>query len=216
MRVLSVLGGLAVATMLFAQGDRGVITGTVADPGGAVVPNAAIVAVNEENGEQFKVVTTPTGNYTLTQLPAGVYDVSVEVPGFNKFIQKGIRVFVAETARVDVTMKVGAATDSVTVMADAALLKTESAEQSSTIAVETLNDLPINCGAGGNSSAAGVRNALTLVALVPTGVFSGYSSVNLNGAPQNSFNIQIEGMQANNSRLAIRQDQVQQIGRAHV
>ena len=209
MRVLSVLGGLAVATMLFAQGDRGVITGTVADPGGAVVPNAAIVAVNEENGEQFKVVTTPTGNYTLTQLPAGVYDVSVEVPGFNKFIQKGIRVFVAETARVDVTMKVGAATDSVTVMADAALLKTESAEQSSTIAVETLNDLPINFGAGGNSSAAGVRNALTLVALVPTGVFSGYSSVNLNGAPQNSFNIQIEGMQANNSRLAIRQDQVQ-------
>ena len=49
---------------VFAQSDRGTITGTITDQGGAVVPHAAVVAVNSENGTQFSVATTDTGNYT--------------------------------------------------------------------------------------------------------------------------------------------------------
>ena len=209
MRVLFLLTGFAVASLSYAQNDRGSITGTVTDQAGASVPKAVVAAFDRESGAEFNSESTETGNYTLSQLPPCIYNVSVEVAGFKKFTQEGIRVFVAETEHVDISLQVGAATDSVTVTADAAMLKTENAAQNSTISVESLNDLPINFGAGGNTSAAGIRNALTMVALVPSGVFSSYSSIRLDGAPTNTFNIQIEGQQANNARLNIRQDQVQ-------
>src|SRR2546428_4846975 len=114
------------AISLAAQSDRGTLTGTVSDSAGGVVPNAAVVATSAETGVQSRTVTTATGNYTIPSMRAGVYELSVEVPGFKKFIRQGIRVQVAETARVDITLEVGATTESITVSADAPLLKTES------------------------------------------------------------------------------------------
>ncbi|MEP6796003.1 MAG: carboxypeptidase-like regulatory domain-containing protein, partial [Saprospiraceae bacterium] len=69
--------------------------------------------------------TTSTGNYTIPSVPAGGYDLTIEHPGFRKFVQNGLRVQVANTARVDVTLEVGSTTDSVTITADAPLLKSE-------------------------------------------------------------------------------------------
>ena len=127
----------------FAQSDRGTITGTVQDPAGGVIPTAAVVARHAETGSQYQTTTTSTGNYTLPQLPLGSYDVTVEAPGFEKFVQQGIRIFAAQTERIDITLRVGANTESVTVSADASLLKTENAEQSTTIAIEKLDALPL-------------------------------------------------------------------------
>jgi len=200
---------LFCAGALFAQSDRGVITGAVLDQAGAVVPNANVVARNTETGAQYETQTTATGNYTLSQLPAGSYDLSVEAAGFNKFVQQGIRVFVARTERVDVTLRVGGTTESITVSADASLLKTENAEQSTTIGVEKLDELPLNFGANGNNASANIRNPYTFVTLVPTGTISSYSTIRLNGAPINTFQVRVEGQQANNNRLMIRQDQLQ-------
>src|SRR5262245_49565543 len=123
-----------VTMATFAQSDRGTITGTVSDPANAVVANATVSVRNVETGSAFETATTPTGNYTLLQLPAGMYNLSVESPGFSKFVQHGTRVFVAQTARIDVVLRIGGVAESVTVSADAPLLKTESAEQSTTIA----------------------------------------------------------------------------------
>ena len=72
-----------------AQSDRGTITGT--DPASAVIPNVAIVAINTETGAKFETASTATGNYTLVQLPAGIYDLEAASPGFAKLVQKGIR-----------------------------------------------------------------------------------------------------------------------------
>ena len=193
----------------FAQSDRGTITGDVTDPGGAVVPHSKVVARNTETGAEYDTVTTSTGNYTLSQLPAGNYDLSVEMAGFNKFVQQGIRVFVARTERVDVTLKIGVTTESVTVSADASLLKTENAEQSTTIGVEKLDELPLNFGANGNNASANIRNPYTFVTLVPSGTISSYSTIRMNGSPINTFQVRVEGQQANNNRLMIRQDQLQ-------
>src|SRR6266545_6117046 len=144
MRVLLTMACVLLGLPVFGQSDRGTITGTVTDPAGAVVPNAQVVATNSETGVQSRTVSTATGNYTIASLPAGLYDVGVEVAGFRKFVQQGIRVQVAQTARVDVSLEVGATADSVTVVADAALLKTESAEQSTTFSGERINSLPLN------------------------------------------------------------------------
>ena len=117
---------LGFASSILAQSDRGTITGTISDPAGAVVPGASIVAVHAETGAQYETVSTATGNYTISSLPVGVYNLRVDAPGFSRFTQQGITVEVAETARVDVALRVGTASESVTVSADASLLKTES------------------------------------------------------------------------------------------
>ena len=65
-----------------AQNDRGAITGEVKDPGGAVVPNATVIARNAGTGAESKTTTTSTGNYTIPSLIAGNYILTVEVKGF--------------------------------------------------------------------------------------------------------------------------------------
>ena len=103
----------------FAQSDRGTITGTVSDPANAVIPGASVLATNTENGSQFETVTTATGNYTIAGMPAGMYNLTVTSDGFNRFIQQGLRIQVAMTARVDVILQVGSTTESITITADA-------------------------------------------------------------------------------------------------
>src|SRR3974377_694235 len=97
------------AGIVFAQNDRGTITGTVADPAGAVVANASIEARHVETGALYQAASTETGNYTLAQLPARQYEVSVTVPGFKKYVRQGLTVQVAQTLRIDVALEVGAA-----------------------------------------------------------------------------------------------------------
>src|SRR5579871_4215739 len=144
MRSLLVASSLLVFTLAaFAQSDRGTITGTISDPTGAVVANAAIEARNVATGAVYQAASSATGNYTIAQLPAGAYEMTVTVPGFKKYVRGGLQVEVAGTARIDVVLEVGAATESVTVEAAAPLLKTEGGEVSSNIATNTLDDLPI-------------------------------------------------------------------------
>src|SRR5438270_53112 len=96
---------LCLTAVLLAQSDRGTITGTVLDPGNAVIPNATLSLKNAATGAAYQTVTTGTGNYTLPSLPSGLYTLTVAAPGFNQYIQEGIQVQVAQTARVDVILK---------------------------------------------------------------------------------------------------------------
>ena len=70
---------------VLGQTDRGTITGTVTDPSGAVVPTAKVSAENADTHNVVTTVTSDTGNYTLGQVPVGVWDVTVEAPGFKRF-----------------------------------------------------------------------------------------------------------------------------------
>lgn len=181
---------LALSQLAFAQADRGTLTGTVTDPHGALVPAAQISVRNPQTGAQYETVTTSTGNYSLSQLPAGAYDLTVETPGFKKYTQQGINVGVAQTARIDVVMEIGSATESVTVSADAPLLKTESAEQSYNIETERINALPLNFGARGPGS---FRNPFTFVELIPGGNITDRNNIRVNGMPNVTFAIRLEG-----------------------
>jgi hypothetical protein len=177
------------AVVCLAQSDRGVITGTVADPAGALIPGAKVTAENPGTGVQFNTVTTSTGNYTIPSVPAGVYNITVEHPGFRKYIQTGITVQVAQSARIDIVLQIGATTEAVTVSADAPLLKTESAEQSTTVSGDRINQLPINFAIG----AGAVRNPLSFVQLSPGASIGGWNDIRVNGAPGNTFRIIFEG-----------------------
>jgi hypothetical protein len=175
---------------LYAQADRGTLTGTVSDSQGGVVPQANIGLRNQQTGSQYETLTTPTGNYSLPQLPSGTYDLSVEYAGFKKFTQQGIVIRVAQTERVDVTLQVGSTSEDVTVTADATLLKTENAEQSYNIAAERMNALPLNFGARGPGS---FRDPFAFVQLVPGANITDRNNIRVNGQPNATFAIRLEG-----------------------
>jgi hypothetical protein len=218
MRSLVVAGCLLLSTWAaFAQSDRGTITGTVSDPAGAVVAGAAIEARNIATGAVYPVASSATGNYTIAQLPAGNYELTVTVMGFKKFVRTGLTVEVAGTVRIDATLEVGSASESVTITAEAPMLKTEGGEVSHNIATETLNELPILTLTGsaasiGTANTLGnIRNPLASVQLLPGARFTGDTILRINGMPSNSQSINIEGQDATNGFFK-QQNQINQSG----
>ena len=187
----------ALLSPLFAQSDRGTITGAILDPAGAVVANAPIQVKNVETGAVYQAGSSATGNYTLAQIPTGTYEMTVAVSGFKRFVRQNIFLPVAQTVRIDVSLEVGANTESVTVSEAAPLLKTESGELSHNIATNTLNSLPV-LGIGANASSAGIRNPYAVVQLLPGADWRPDSSVRLNGMVSNTQALRIEGQDATN------------------
>jgi len=184
---------LFYAISAFAQSDRGTITGTISDPGGAVIPNVPVEAKNIQTSAVYTAASSGTGNYTLAELPTGTYQVSVTAPGFKKFVQENVLVPVAQTVRIDATLEVGAANESVTVTAEAALLKTESGELSHNVTTSNLNDLPVLTIGG---SATGLRNPYAALALIPGTYFVQDSAIRVNGMPRNTESLKIEGQES--------------------
>jgi hypothetical protein len=210
MRSLVVTAGIFLfAWAAFAQGDRGTITGTISDPAGAVVANASIEARHIETGTVYDTSSTTTGNYTLAQLPAGTYEVSVTVPGFKKFVRSGLTVQVAATVRVDIGLEVGAATESVTVQADAALLKTESGELSHNVTTDTVDNLPILGIGSSMAGSSAIRNPQAVAYLLPGAYVAPNAQMRVNGAPGNTASYRLEGQDASNGQVPATQAQVQ-------
>ncbi len=198
----AVVFGFVFALLAWPQSDRGTITGTIADPAGAVVANAAVEIRNVDTGAVYQAGASATGNYTLAQLPAGNYELSVTVPGFKKFVRKNVTVEVAQTYRVDVVLEVGSNTESVTVTASAPLLKTESGELSHTVTTNTMNNLPV-MGIGAAAGSSGLRNPYAVVQLLPGSTYAPDVDIRINGAPANTQAMRIEGQDATNGWYSV-------------
>lgn len=187
---------LAIVLVAAAQTDRGTITGTVADPSGSVVPGAVLHARNLATGAEYETAATETGNYTLLSLLAGSYDLTVTAAGFEKYVRHGITVEVVQVLRVDIVMKVGAATESVTVNADAALLRTENAEISHNLSTDRIDAMP--------NTTSNVRDPFGFSSTMP-GVVGGTSSpagsanIKVNGSPATSYRVLLDGQDITNS-----------------
>jgi len=211
---LRIAGLYLICTLAaFAQGDRGTITGTVTDPTGAVVPNANIQVTNTDTAATYKVATTNTGNYTLANLPVGTYELTVDSSGFKKFARPGLVVQVAETIRIDAVLQVGASTETVTVNAEAPLLKTESGEISHQIDYAEADLLPLftTNGTGGSTGLGNIRDPLTVLNLLPGATQTTDTVLRINGLPSSSQTIMVEGMDATNGMWR-QQNQVTQQG----
>ena len=172
-----------------AQSDRGTITGSVSDASGALIPNASVLIVNSATGIKLETKTTGTGSFTAPYLSAGLYDITVEVQGFRKYVQKGVRVQVAQTAAIDIALQLGSAAESISVTSEAPLLNTESAAAATTINREQLNQLPLNFAIGQGA----IRNPLSFAQLAPGASINGWNNIKVNGAPAGTFKIIFEG-----------------------
>jgi len=188
-----------VSSAVFAQSDRGTITGAVTDPAGAVVAGAAIEARNAATGVAYQSASTSTGNYTIAQLPVGTYEVSATVAGFKKYVRQGIGVEVAQVLRIDIPLEVGAASESITVQADAPLLRTETGDISHQVRAATMDDLPILGIGASQAGSAGIRNPYAMTQLIPGTMWQANAQVRVNGAPNNTQSFRIEGQDASNT-----------------
>src|SRR3984893_12417060 len=199
MHALKLAGCLLLLMLpLSPQSDRGTITGTIADPAGAVVANAPIEVRNLETGAVYNVGSSATGNYVV-QVPAGTYQLTVNVPGFKKYVRQSTAVPVEQTLRIDVSLEVGSNTESVTVTEAAPLLKTESGELAHNISSDTLNNLPVLGIGNGSVGPTGIRSPYSLTNLLPGSSWLPDNSIRLNGMDGNSAAIRVEGQDATNS-----------------
>jgi len=187
--------------MAWAQSDRGTITGTITDPSGAVLAGASVEARNQNTGAVFTGGSTNTGNYVIAQVPTGTYELTAKASGFKTFVRQNIDLPVAATARIDIAMEVGTASESVTVSDTAPLMKTESGELSHNVDTSRLNNLPVLGIGAGRAGSAGIRNPYSVVLLLPGTDFRPDSSVRINGNPSNTQSLRIEGQDATNNLI---------------
>lgn len=119
------LGG--TARPVFGQTTSSSISGTVADPSGAVIPNAKITATNTATGHVSTATADGRGGYTITNMPPGTYTVSATASGFQAVTQNNVAVDPSIGRQVDFTLRTGSAKTTVTVTANANALQTQSA-----------------------------------------------------------------------------------------
>ena len=135
-------------TMLLAQGDTGGIRGTVLDPSGAVVPGAAVTATKADTGVTYPAISTESGSCAVRGLRAGVYTVEVEQSGFKKLLLDNVVVTISSVTQLDLTLEVGATTETVVVVAALPTLKKETTDVSTSINPKTWLDLLLNASGG--------------------------------------------------------------------
>ena len=140
------------------------ISGSVLDTSGATIPNAAVVVTNEGTGASRSVAANAEGNYVVTNLTVGTYTVTANASGFKKFVAQGVTLNVGSKLAVNVTLEVGAASETVEVQAQALQVEASSGEVGHLVTGSEVAQLQLNG-----------RNLIQLVSLSP-GVSTTYTS----------------------------------------
>jgi hypothetical protein len=143
--VLIITIGLTFPSELRAQSKSttATLSGTVADPSGARVPNATVKVTNPENGIVRTGTTSTTGEFSFALLLEGTYSLEVRAPGFKTTRQTGIVLTAGDTVAENVTLTIGA-TEQVTVNSSAPLLQTQDANISTELTSKQIEELPLN------------------------------------------------------------------------
>ncbi len=153
--MLAVTVVLGVSQMASAQIGQGAVTGVVRDSSGAAVPGANVTARAAATGSTRATQAGGAGDYRLQGLAPGDYELRVSLAGFRDHIRQGLQIATGETVTVDVALEVGSA-EAVTVVADASMLRVQSAGLGHVVDHTRIVGLPLNG-----------RSVIALASLVP-------------------------------------------------
>jgi Carboxypeptidase regulatory-like domain len=199
-RIISLLLLLVCAGGLWAAEPAGSIAGTITDPSGGAVANAKITVTATATGLTRTAQSSADGGYLFPLLPVGNYSVVVEASGFKRFEQRPVEVRADASANVPVGLQIGAATESVTVEANAQMVETRSGTISQVVGQQKIVELPLNG-----------RNAASLVLLsagtadlntgnsrgsgdaIQGGSYPGAQSITSNGSRSDGVNYHLDG-----------------------
>lgn len=158
--VLFIFAGLS----LRAQTSNGAIAGSIVDSSGGAVVGAQIAATGVETHSVYNTVSSSTGAYRLSDLVLGTYNISVTAPGFKVSELTGVVVQINTTVSLDITLQPGNVKETLTVMADAPRIQTETSEVGTVVTTRQIEDLPFSINASGQSF---LRSPETFVFLAP-------------------------------------------------
>jgi len=178
-----------------AQEPTATLVGRVTDPTHASISGAAIKVRNVNTNVLRTGQTEVNGEYTVSNLLPGIYDVTIEKPGFRPLRETSLELTADQTARVDVQLPVGTVSETVTVTAQVPLLNTETSSRGDVIARKEIEQIPLN-GRDFNDLAFNVAG----VQPSETG-FKGAPYV-VNGARADASNVVIDGLNDENPRDA--------------
>ncbi len=185
---------LALAGPSDAQVLYGSIVGNVTDPSQAAVPGATVTIINAGTNLARETTTRTDGSYTFVNVIPGTFRVRVVLTGFKEYVKEGVPISANAVARVDVTLEVGAMTETVTVQSEVSLLQTDSGSVQGELKAKEVENLPL-----GN-----YRNYQELLNLVPGTTPAGFQnaitdtparslSTNVNGTSRNNNNTRLDG-----------------------
>ena len=207
-RILSV--GLVFAVIvwnvpLLGQYTTASLGGTVVDASGASVPGATVMVQHNDTGFSETATTGNDGAFLFPSLPVGNYRLTVEKSGFTAYFQEGITLAVNEAASEKVVLKVGKATDRVTVSANADIVATRDATVGQVVDERRVVDLPLN-GRGAQALvflAAGTVNVTERYCGLNCegGVYPGQQQAAVSGSGPGQVNYQLDGASHNDSYL---------------
>jgi len=181
------------AAGLWGQGDRGIITGTVKDASGAIVPAAQVTAIHLATNTNYKTNTTASGDFTVPAVPVGDYRVRVEIAGFKTHIADNIVVAAGETVKLDVALELGTTQQTVEVSANSQVLQTETARVASEVSNRMVNDLPMVVNGA-------VRSPFDLASTTPEAQGSGDTSLRIGGGRIGAYGMTLDGTAATVAR----------------
>jgi hypothetical protein len=179
---LTLLLGVASLAQVSSTGS---LSGTVADPSGAVVANASVTLKNTATNQEFTTQTNDSGNFNIPSVATGLYTATIVAPGFKKAEVSGIKIDIGKPSDVKIELEVGAPTETVLVSgAGGELLQTQSATVGTTLTGRQITDLPYAS-----------RNALDLLLFLPgTSTAGRPRQSTVNGLPKSQLNITLDGL----------------------
>jgi len=188
---------LSIVVPTFAQSrTTGLIAGTVRDQTGAVIPGAEVVVVSGATAEERKTKTNYDGNYAVSLLPPGLYQVSLTASGFKKVVFYNVVVAITETTLINADLRVGSVIEeSVTIRDAATVAQADGPRLGRVVDSRAVSELPL-----------ATRNFTQILGLSPgtdigladnTGVGRNSQNISVNGARRTQNNFQINGVDAN-------------------
>ncbi|MDQ2948313.1 MAG: carboxypeptidase-like regulatory domain-containing protein, partial [Acidobacteriota bacterium] len=180
------------AFLVFAQTNRGGISGNVADQSGGMIPNAAVTIVNVGTNETRRLTTSDKGSFMQENLDPVTYKIEVSAPGFKKAVLANVKVDTSTVVTANVILEAGDVATEVTVTSNSAVVNTESGTLGQTITSRMLNDTPLP-----------TRSVLDLAITIGnvTGDVGTSDPQLTGGAPLPGYNLQANGGRAGSTNL---------------
>jgi hypothetical protein len=188
--LLAVVLVLVSSATGFAQGASQSLSGVVVDAAGGVIPGASVVVRNNATGEKFDLTSNEAGVFAVPAIAVGTYTITVTLQSFKTAVINDVRIVTGTAANVKATLELGALSETVQVSSRAELVQSQTPTVASTLVAEQLNEVPLSS-----------RNALYALNMLPGvqyGSGAGPRAAGINGLPNNTVNITIDGVQTGN------------------
>lgn len=184
---------VVVLTLFIVGGAKaqstGSITGTVSDPSGAAVPDAAVMLTNTGTAQSRTVQTNAAGVFAFPDLPIGSYTMQISKAGFATQKRSATELLTGQTIGIDVTLKVGSQVESIEVTTETQQVQTSTSEVAVSVDQQQMVDLPLN-----------QRNPLQLTSLTPGAVLT---TVGTESGQQDQTGLVVNGLRATQNNFQL-------------